>query len=159
MRKTGLGLLLGMIVMLAACSMAPQLPPPVRGTMSADEMTKRFVRKPGVARVYVYRNTRHGKDFPVMLKVDDEEVGTLAGYTYMALELPPGVHRLRASNVEEGAIELMLEGGSTSFLQLNIGLSMAIGKPELLPIHQLEGENSIRTECSLVLPRKYGLNF
>lgn len=157
MRRSGVGFLAG-LTLLAGCSTAPSLPQPVRGTAAAELVTKRFENRSGVARVYVYRNTRHGQENLVALKLDDVELGTLGGYAFMPLELPPGFHRLNARSEEESSLEINLQAGRSYFVQLNMVLGSMSAKPELLGMHELEGQYAIGNECVLVLPRAFGLS-
>ncbi|MDQ7989348.1 MAG: hypothetical protein REI09_06910 [Candidatus Dactylopiibacterium sp.] len=143
-------------VALAGCASAPPLPAPVRAGAAADEAAKRFETRPGVARVYVYRSTRHGKDWPLMVSLGQTELGTVGAYSYMLLELPPGFHTLRARSEETASLELNLQAGRDYYVQLNVALSTAVGKPELLNMHPLEAQNSIRNECGLVVARAFG---
>lgn len=158
MRRSGFGWLVCVMLLLVGCASAPPLPPPVRGSAAADLAAKRFENRPGVARVYVYRNTRHGQEFLMALKLDDVELGTLGSYAFMPLELPAGFHRLSARNEEASSLELNLQAGRSYFVQLNTVLGSMPAKPELLEMHALEGQYAIGNECVLVLPREYRLS-
>lgn len=123
-----------------------------------DEAVKRFGWNPRMARVYVYRNTHHGRAELLGLRVDGADVGTIASYTYMPLELSPGLHRLSARNESETTLELNLLPGRSYFVQATVEISMGAGKPELIEMQPLEAQHYIINECVLVLPTQYGFD-
>lgn len=156
MRRAVSGVLLGLAVLLAGCASAPPIAPPLRGSPEADEAMKHFpVSQSGMAHVFIYRNTRHGKDAPLELTLDGEVVGTLPAYSYMPLAVSPGVHELRARFREQAGLTLNLQAGRNYYVQLNFELGATIGKPEMVNMQRLEAESSVRGECALVLPTRH----
>lgn len=121
-----------------------------------DEAYKRFGSNPRLARVYVYRNSRHGRSDLLELQVDGVTVGTVGSFTYMPLELTPGLHRLLARNEKETGFELNVLAGRSYFVKLDMEISMETGKPQLTDMHPLEGKHNISNECVLVMPSSFG---
>ncbi|MDO6387480.1 DUF2846 domain-containing protein [Uliginosibacterium sp. 31-12] len=146
-----------LLAMLLGCASAPPPVPPLRATPEADQAAKRFRSKPGVARVYLYRNTRFGADALMSLRIDNVDLGTMGGASFMPLELSPGFHQLEVNGTSVSKLELNLQGGRNYFIQVNNAVTLEIGKIELIERHALEAQYAIENDCSMVQPRQFAL--
>lgn len=143
-------------VLLSGCASAPPvLPAPQRASVEADEQAKKFRTRPDRARVYVYRNTRFGRDTLIGLSVNWSSVGTLPGDSFMLIELPAGPHSLQTIGEERANLDLNVQAGRNYYVQLNAAIDIKIGKLELVERHALEAQYAIQNSCFLVLPQYF----
>jgi hypothetical protein len=99
------------LLLLAGC--AAQLPP-----MPEDAAAKRFQPLPDKGVIYLVRpSTDRSYVAPVLL--NDQMVGSTFRGTFMRIEVPPGVHRLRGLASDNGSVTLDVAKGEIYFVQHN----------------------------------------
>lgn len=79
-------LLCGAVLGLAACASVP------KGDVAQEAALKRFMPKPGVAGVYVYRKEDVSGFSAMEVHVDGRSIGRIANKTFLFIELAPGRH-------------------------------------------------------------------
>ena len=111
--------LLGALALLAGCASVEL------ASGEADIAAKRFVPVPGQAVLYVIQDGGYSPyQAMFQIAVNGRPQGSIMGYTYHRVTLPPGQHTITATSAEnERVLQVSLEPNSVSF----VGADSSIG--------------------------------
>jgi hypothetical protein len=127
---------------------------------TADAQAKQFVAPSSTAIVYVVREGATipewmlGSGFKDIFRivVAGREVGVLAPWTYLALEVPPGTHTITATGPEnQDRLTVTTEPGRLVFVRVISRTGFAAGRAELSKLTEPAGRDLVR-RSSLVQP-------
>lgn len=130
------------VIALAGCTSTPQ------ATTERDAEAKRFLARPDVARIYVFRPDLNTADMgDTVLHVDDRLIGTTLPGTYFVVDVHPGPRVVRAVAPGESQIGINVEAGQLYFVELN---NFEGGSPLLRRVDLDAGKREILRCCALL---------
>lgn len=97
-------------LLLSACASVPTAAPELVAS------ARSFTPSPGKGRIYVYRHGGAGLRQTVM--IDGRVVGRLAHATFLMTELDPGTHTVRALGLNEDALQVVVDAGRCTYVEL-----------------------------------------
>jgi hypothetical protein len=120
-------------------------------TPDKDAQAKKFVAKPNVAAVYVYRNEDFGKAVKLPLEIDGKTIGQTAYKTYFYAEVSPGAHKVttRAENTTE--LTLNAIAGKIYYIWQEVKMGVWAPKAQLQLVDEATGQAGVR-ETNLAAP-------
>jgi hypothetical protein len=128
------------------------------GSTEMDAQAKRFATTPAKARIYVYRNSFMGKVFNQQLLVNGADAGSIAGYSFMPLEVAPGKYKLFAKSENETTLDLDVQAGKNYFVKLEGSMGVFTYRSSLTAVSEDEAKKEILDECKLVTSSAYPLS-
>lgn len=136
-------ILIATIAVLTGCASVPMAP------KEQDAASKTFkAPSPGMAGVYIYRNSFAGKALTKRLSIDGVLIGETANGTYFHKEVAPGEHTL-TTQAEFGDNELKFkaEAGKNYFFQQYIKMGTFKGSAGIQAVSDEEGKQNV-LQCS-----------
>jgi len=123
--------------------------------VSDDARAKQFVVSESTVTMYLVRDGAFGFDFNSTIfrvAVDGREVGVLAPWTYLVLEVPPGAHVITATTPEnQDRLTVEAELGRLAFVRVEHRTGWMAGRASLSVLTEPTGRDLVR-RSSLVRP-------
>jgi hypothetical protein len=114
-----------------------------------DAAAKTWAVAPGKANIYVYRNERMGRAVKMAVTLDGRAVGDTAAWTYLALEVSPGKHRLVSQAENDSALELDTQAGHNYYVWQEVKMGLLSARSALQVVDEETGRAGIE-ECELI---------
>jgi Protein of unknown function (DUF2846) len=121
----------------------------VQMASDADDLAaKKFVTKPDVGRLYVYRNESMGAAIKMPVSIDGQIVGETASKTYLMFDLKPGAHVIRSHTENTPELSINAAAGKLYFVWQEVKMGMWQAGSALHLVDQLQGRDGV-FECKL----------
>jgi hypothetical protein len=146
-------LICALALSLGACASLPEGAQPLKASADLDKNAKQFPTKADKAMVYIYRNNFVGRALPLVITLNDKVVGGLPGYSYFAMELPPGNYSVKSKMETETEVKLDAKAGQSYYLWLDLSMGVWSGRPSLYVKTDQEAQKAIKEECELAIPQ------
>jgi hypothetical protein len=99
---------------------------------------------PDVARIYVCRPGTFGFALAMPVDIDGTFKGSLGPKTYLALDVPPGPHRLTSrTNESVSALPVTAVAGEAVYVELVVRAGMTQGRSELRAMDLKAGKAAV----------------
>jgi hypothetical protein len=148
MKKLLLPLLLLMIAALTGCASVPMATP------EADQKAKAFASPSSdMASLYILRDSQLGGALKKMIKIDGQNIGETAPYTYFHVFAKPGKRTLSTqSEFSDNSLDLTLEAGKNHYVRNYMKMGVFIGGANLEVVEEAEAKQAINENCKLAQP-------
>jgi hypothetical protein len=114
-----------------------------------DAAAKTWTVAPGKANIYVYRNERMGRAVKMAVTLDGRAVGDTVAWTYLALEVTPGKHRLVSQAENDSALELETQAGHNYYVWQEVKMGLLSARSALQIVDEETGRAGIE-DCELI---------
>jgi len=142
-RTTILAALVAVTTLISGCVEAPM------ASDEADVQAKQFRVRPGLANIYLFRNTNFGGMVSLDVELDGKIVGKTAPDTFMLLTVRPGKHVLVSIGESESTLEINTVAGKNYFVwqEMKQGIYNPTGRLHL--VDEATGRSGVE-ECNLI---------
>ncbi|HET8880698.1 MAG TPA: DUF2846 domain-containing protein [Solimonas sp.] len=131
---------------LAGCASAPI------GGGSQDADAKRFVARPDVAGLYIYRTETIDAALKIDLALDGKPIGPSAAHTYYFLDVEPGRHTVTSTSGNSDSLDIDMEAGQLYYVWQEVKMGFLAARTELHRVDADEGRKGV-LESSLAAAR------
>lgn len=134
-------LILSVSLLLAGCFTVPVQ----YGSDDADAVAKQFDTKPGVGKVYAFRDELFGKAYGLTLYIDDKLIGDFAAQTYTVFELPAGNYEFMSRTPEAiSNINVEVHPNTNSYVWLEMKMGWMYPRVKLQEVDAERGQEGVR---------------
>jgi hypothetical protein len=116
---------------------------------TADAQAKAFTPQPGMANIYVYRDTGFGWAASIPISINGQVVGQTVGHTYCAAQVPPGIYTVVALAENTSSVAITVQAGQNYFVQQNISMGWWKARSDLVQVDETTGRVGV-LNCRLV---------
>lgn len=113
-----------------------------------DAAAKKFTAKPGMSRIYVYRNETMGAAIKMPVSIDGQIIGETASKTYLMKDVTPGAHVVRSHTESTPELSVKTDANKVYFVWQEVKMGMWQAGSALQLMDQLRGRDEIM-ECKL----------
>lgn len=125
------------------------------GSDEADAVAKNFDTKPGVGKVYAFRDEIFGKAYGLTLYIDDKLIGDFAAQTYSVFELPAGSYDFMSRTPEAiSNINLEVLPNTISYVWLEMKMGWMYPRVKLQEVDAKRGQEGVKDSKLIV----FGIN-
>jgi len=142
-RRLILAAVVAVSALISGCASAPM------ASDEANEQAKKFMVQPGLANIYVYRNTSFGAMVPFDIEVNGRVVGKTAPNTFMLLRVKPGKYVIVSIGESESTVELSVVAGKNYFVRQEIKQGVYNPTGRLHLVDEAAGRSGVE-ECNLI---------
>lgn len=141
-RKLILAAMLAVTTLLSGCASVDMASP------EADEQAKTFAVRPGLANIYLYRNTSVGGALTFDIELDGKVIGQTAPNTFMLLTVRPGKHVIVSIGESESTVEVDTVAGQNYFVHQDVKQGVYAMSARLRLVDAATGRSGVE-ECHL----------
>ncbi len=128
--------------MVSGCATVPM------GNSQDDVFLKSFPTKPGVASLYIYRQSGiYASGLPITVEVDGSPIGQTASGTYLYTEVPPGTHTIASTSAGPhvpDSISIQTNAGRNYFIHQDMVLNLLALQTRLRLVSADEGQRGVQ---------------
>ncbi len=129
-------------ILLAGCATVPM------GDSRDDVFLKSFPTVPGVAGLYIYRQSGiYASGLPITVEVNGNPIGQTAAGTYLYTEVPPGTHTIASTSAGPhvaDSIAIQTLAGRNYFIHQDMVLNLLALQTRLRLVSDEEGQRGVR---------------
>lgn len=132
-------ILVATLIALTGCASTPM------ANKEQEAVSKAFkAPPPGLASVYIYRNSNFGAAIKKRVSIDNTLIGSTASYTFFHIEVTPSAHTL-TTQAEFGDNELQFnaEAGKSYFFHQYIKFGTFVGSANIESVNEEEGKKGV----------------
>lgn len=138
-----LAAMVAVTTLISGCVSAPM------ASDEADEQAKKFMVRPGLANIYLYRNTTFGGMVPFDIEINGKLIGKTAPNTFMLLPARPGKYTIVSIGESESTVQLDVVAGKNYFVMQEIRQGQYGISARLHVVDEATGRSGVE-ECNLI---------
>lgn len=141
-KKSWLGFLLGLTVLLTGCASVPM------SSLEDDNRAKSFAVKPGKANIYVIRTQYFGGAIPITLSLNGKVAGQSGPRTYFKWEVDPGTYEVASQTENVSTLKLTVEEGKNYYIWQEVQHGTLLARSSLYQLLDEEGARKGLLKCT-----------
>jgi len=137
MKKYMMLLAIASIAVLSGCASAPM------ASADHDNQAKLFTAKPGLSKIYIYRNESIGAAVKMDVILDGQLVGQTVAKSYFALKVSPGKHTINSKAENDSVLDVDIEVGKSCFVWQEVKMGFLFARNDLQRVDETVGKAGV----------------
>ena len=118
-------------------------------SLSEDRQAKKFTPIPGKATIYIYRDEFLAVEERMEIIVDSKSIANAVLYSYVKLELSPGIHEVVSRTEKDAKLVIDIRDGQVYFIQLKCAPGLVKTRSRLNLVSEQIGKGEVE-KCRLL---------
>lgn len=131
-----------LLAVLSGCAAVPMAP------VERDAEAKKFLPKPDLARIYLYRNETFGAAIPMTVSLNSRTVGQSGPQTYFMWDVPPGKHTIASHAENVSSLTIDAQAGKAYYIWQEVKMGLWMARSLLQQVDDETGRKGV-LECNM----------